>query len=402
MTRMITAMFDSRAEADSAADALVRDLALNRSAVQVHGGDTTTRTPASSSAATTSDADLESRGFWSSLRDLFVPDEDRSTYAEGIRRGGVVVSAEIDDSRMEQAMDVLEAHGAVDLDSRESQWRQSGWTGTSTTGTTGTTGKTATLGTAPEVGVAGTTREGMTARPGGAGGDFTTSPAPGSMDRTTASPAMRGSPTATTTATTTATSTMGTGTMGTAQRAATGQEEVIPVVEERVQIGKRDVERGRVRVRSYIVETPVHEQVTLRSETVDVQRRPVDRAAKPGDDLFRERTIEAVERGEEAVVAKEARVTEEVVLRKDKTERTEKVDDTVRHTKVEVQDSSGNKRMMDGSGAKASASQVSASSTSASAPDGTPGNPKGTAASRAIDDTLGTNISGRNQTTRKP
>jgi uncharacterized protein (TIGR02271 family) len=397
MTRMITAMFDSRAEADSAADALVRDLALSRSAVQVHGGDTTTRTPASSSAATTSDADLESRGFWGSLRDLFVPDEDRSTYAEGIRRGGVVVSAEIDDSRMEQAMDVLEAHGAVDLDSRESQWRQSGWTGSSTSTTsstgTGTTGKTATLGTAPEVGVAGTTREGMTARPGGAGGDFTTSPAPGSMDRTTASSAMRGSTTATTTAT---------GTMGSAHRAATGQEEVIPVVEERVQIGKRDVERGRVRVRSYIVETPVHEQVTLRSETVDVQRRPVDRAAKPGDDLFRERTIEAVEHGEEPVVAKEARVTEEVVLRKDKTERTEKVDDTVRRTKVEVEDSSGKKRMMDGSGAKASASNTSASNTSASAPDGTPGNPKGTAASRAIDDTLGTNISGRDQTTRKP
>src|SRR5215208_5245795 len=64
----------------------------------------------------------------------------------------------------------------------------------------------------------------------------------------------------------------------------------------------------RVRVRSYVVETPVQEQVNLREEHVSVERRPVDRAASPGDNLFRERTIEAEERAEEAVVAKEARV----------------------------------------------------------------------------------------------
>ena len=96
-----------------------------------------------------------------------------------------------------------------------------------------------------------------------------------------------------------------------------------------------------MRVRSYVVETPVQEQVSLRQERVSIERRPVDRAAGAGDNLFRERTIEAEERAEEAVVAKEARVKEEVVIKKDATQRTETVSDKVRHTEVEVEDERG-------------------------------------------------------------
>ena len=117
-----------------------------------------------------------------------------------------------------------------------------------------------------------------------------------------------------------------------------GEEERIPVLEERLSVGKRETAHGRVRVRSYVVETPVREQVTLREEHVDVERRPVDRPVAAGDDAFRERTIEAAESAEEAVVSKEARVTEEVVVRKQAEERTETVSDTVRRTEVEVDD----------------------------------------------------------------
>jgi uncharacterized protein (TIGR02271 family) len=116
-------------------------------------------------------------------------------------------------------------------------------------------------------------------------------------------------------------------------------EEVIPIVEERLRVGKRDVERGRVRVRSYIVETPVEEQVTLRSEHVELERRPVDRELTAADtELFRERTIEATETAEEAVIAKDVRVKEELVLRKGVVENVETVRDTVRRTEVEVED----------------------------------------------------------------
>ena len=114
------------------------------------------------------------------------------------------------------------------------------------------------------------------------------------------------------------------------------------MTEEQLTVGKRDVAHGRVRVRSYVVETPVQEQVNLRQEHVSIERRPVDRAAGAGDNLFRERTVEAEERAEEAVVAKEARVKEELVLKKDVNQRTETVSDKVRRTEVEVEDERAN------------------------------------------------------------
>jgi stress response protein YsnF len=87
------------------------------------------------------------------------------------------------------------------------------------------------------------------------------------------------------------------------------------------------------------VETPVEEQVTLRDEHVSVERRTVDRAPTPADEaLFAERTIEATETDEEAVVSKTAHVTGEVVLSKTAEERVETVRDTVRRTEVEVED----------------------------------------------------------------
>jgi uncharacterized protein (TIGR02271 family) len=127
----------------------------------------------------------------------------------------------------------------------------------------------------------------------------------------------------------------------TTSTAQTGGEERIAVVEERLSIGKRETEHGRVRIRSYVVETPVQEQVALREERVNVERRPVDRPVAAGDDAFRERTVEATESAEEAVVTKEARVTEEVVVRKQSEERTQTVSDTVRRTEVEVEDERG-------------------------------------------------------------
>ena len=121
-------------------------------------------------------------------------------------------------------------------------------------------------------------------------------------------------------------------------KSVSGGEEAIPVIEEQVRVGKREVGRGNVRVRSYVVERPVEEQVNLREERVTVERRPVDRELTSGAAAFQERTIEATERGEEAVVDKQARVVEEVGLRKDVDTRTETVRDTVRKTEVEVED----------------------------------------------------------------
>ena len=208
---------------------------------------------------------------------LSLPEADRTVFQEGIRRGGAILHAQVPDHQFDAAADVLEADGAADIDEREAAWRREGWTGGTTAG-----------------GTAGLARSDTSRQ------DF--------------------------------------GTTGTAQ---TGGEERIPIVEERLSVGKRETAHGRVRIRSYVVETPVQEQVTLREEHVSIERRPVAPPVAAGDDAFRERTIEATESGEEAVVSKEARVTEEVVVRKTAEERTETVSDTVRRTEVDVEDERG-------------------------------------------------------------
>lgn len=117
----------------------------------------------------------------------------------------------------------------------------------------------------------------------------------------------------------------------------TGTGDTIQLSEEQLKIGKRVVNRGGTRIRRYVVEKPVEQDVTLRDETVKVERRPVtDGRPVTGAD-FTDKTIEMTETDEEAVVGKEARVVEEVGLRKDVSDRVETVRDTVRKQEVEIE-----------------------------------------------------------------
>lgn len=111
----------------------------------------------------------------------------------------------------------------------------------------------------------------------------------------------------------------------------------IPVIEEDLQVGKREVETGGMRIRSRIIDKPVEESLRLRQERVSVERTPVNRPATEADlNTFREGEIEVRERAEIPVVNKEARVVEEINVRKDVEEREEIVRDTVRKTDVEI------------------------------------------------------------------
>src|SRR4051794_18301828 len=128
---------------------------------------------------------------------------------------------------------------------------------------------------------------------------------------------------------------------GNAFRGVSGVETgstAIPAIEEELHVGKRQVQRGGIRVYSHITERPAEEQVRLREEHVRVQRNPVNRPASSADfEAFKEGPIELTETAEEAVVAKQARVVEEVRVGKDVTERTETVKDKVRRTEVDVE-----------------------------------------------------------------
>ena len=115
-------------------------------------------------------------------------------------------------------------------------------------------------------------------------------------------------------------------------------EQVIPVAEEHLRVGKRDVGRGTVHVRSYTREVPVEERVSLRDEHVNVERRPASgtMTGAEAEAAFQDRDITVEEHDEEAVVTKEAAVTEEVVVSKDVDVHEETVRDTVRKTEVDV------------------------------------------------------------------
>ena len=98
------------------------------------------------------------------------------------------------------------------------------------------------------------------------------------------------------------------------------------------------MQRGGARIHTYVTEKPVDASVTLREEHVTVDRRPVDRAVTDADLAFGEKSFEVTDTAEVPVVAKSARVVEEVVVGKTATERTETVTDTVRRTDVEVEE----------------------------------------------------------------
>ncbi|HZG66885.1 MAG TPA: DUF2382 domain-containing protein [Herpetosiphonaceae bacterium] len=190
--------------------------------------------------------------------------------------------------------------------------------------------------------------------------DATTTTYGSSYDTTTASTTGMRDPSATTVTSTNYAATSGVGDTRTtmdsnvvdmgAARTGTrnvdaGEEARIPVVEEELRVGKREVDSGGVRVNTRVEETPVEEQVTLREERVNVERRPVDRPAADVDfDRLQEGTLEVRERREEPVVDKQARVVEEVVVGKEARERTETVQDSVRRTDVDVQETPGGTR----------------------------------------------------------
>jgi hypothetical protein len=225
--RTIAALYDTRGAAESARDDLV--------AIGLSSNDVSIRSTEDESAS-----DSSGGGFWATLGDMFMPDEDRYTYAEGMRRGGYLVSAQVPEGYEDRVADVLERHEPIDLDQRAESWRQGGWAGYDAS-TSGAYGSTAGAGAQTAYGG---TSAGMAEA--GAGYEH--------RERS----------------------------VGT-----TGTDESIPVVEEQVRVGKREVGRGGVRVRSYVRERPVEEQVTLRDETVRVERRPVDRPIGAGDAVSR-------------------------------------------------------------------------------------------------------------------
>lgn len=126
---------------------------------------------------------------------------------------------------------------------------------------------------------------------------------------------------------------------------ATTDDTIIPIVQEELQVGKKEVETGGIRLRSRIVETEVAKDINLRQETVRVERTPVDRPVTTGD--LGTADLEVLEYAEVPVISKEARVVEEIRVGKEISERDETVRDTVRNTEVDVEQLDGDSKLKD-------------------------------------------------------
>ena len=301
MNETIVAVFDTAAHAETA----VRDLeaaGIHSGAIESHASaispsgtldrtDTTTMTTGSAPAV----GPTREKGFWSSLFGGEPAHEhDVSVYDRSLEGGSTMVTVRSSsEHEATTIMDVLDRHQPIDIDSRAKDYGlyQEGNAQTTALGTSAASDPAA--------------YPGMTAA--------------GTIDTGTA---VTGTPAIGTPAIGSTTSAIG--------------DQTLQLSEESLVVGKRLVNRGGTRIRRYVVEVPVEEQVTLHDEQVVLDRRPVT-DGHPTDAAFTERTIEMTATGEEVVVGKTSRVVEEVALRKEGHDHTDTVRDTVRKEEVAVE-----------------------------------------------------------------
>ena len=299
----IVAIFDSQQQADDA----VRDLIaadVPESAISRH--DRTTSGPAAMDEGTGTEPPREG-GFWSRLfggeRDY-----DPAVYDRSVEAGSTVISVRVASGHVMLVSEILERHHPIDIDERASGY-----------------------------GLASTAEGGATVPPAGYTETQYDAPVPRSAEIGTSADAYAAGSAYQTTGSDLTDSGAVAPTALDPARVGAEDSDTLRLAEERLTIGKRLVNLGGTRVRRYIVETPVEEQVTLHEERVTLDRRPVTGMVAADAADFTDRTIEMAETREEAVVSKTAYVTEEVRLRREAVDRVETVRDTVRREEVEVE-----------------------------------------------------------------
>lgn len=288
----LVAVFDNNTDAQKAKDDLLAS-GFNSSDVRLAAGAGQAST--STSATTTHHDESIGDSISNFFSDLFGNgSSDRSgVYSDAVSRGNCVLTVTTQsEDEVERAADIVEAYGPVDIDEKSSEWSGSSTTGMSAgamaAGTQQTSHQSMQSGANTTMGAGSMSAQGMTS--------------------------------------------------GSSRQFAETESQAIPVMREELKIGKREVQRGGVRVYSRIVEEPVDQSVNLREEHINVERRPVDQAIDPSNiKAFQETSFEVRESAEEAVVQKSARIVEEVRVGKEVTNREEHVRDTVRHTEVEVE-----------------------------------------------------------------
>jgi hypothetical protein len=118
--RILTAFFRNQSDAEDATRQL-EDAGIPKNSIRLVAG----KEP-DGVAATDTD---RTAGFWGSLADFLFPPEDHAVYAEGLRRGGFLVTVtDLDAAQHETALDILDDEGTIDVDEWADSWRAEGWT----------------------------------------------------------------------------------------------------------------------------------------------------------------------------------------------------------------------------------------------------------------------------------
>ncbi|WP_419962892.1 YsnF/AvaK domain-containing protein [Pantoea vagans] len=219
-------------------------------------------------------------GFWQRLFGNTLEEDQAEVYEDAMRTGGVVLSLRADEDELPRALGILDAHEEL-------------------------TERSAALPDdyAPD--------DGLTAPASG------TLQENGAIDPLQTDPVHR----------------------GTARTALTGDEsdeDVLRLAEERLEVGKRLVSEGSTRVRRYTVTDRVSENVSLHEQHAEIFRRPVNETGSPDQVDWSEKTVEVEETHEQPVVNKTAQIIEEVVLRKEASDRVETINDSVRRQEVDI------------------------------------------------------------------
>jgi uncharacterized protein (TIGR02271 family) len=309
MKHTIAAVFENRSSAQAALDDLLAS-GFSRQDARLSEDSSTAATSATGTGTV---AAADDHSITSNIKHFFADifgsdDHERArVYSTAVTRGHYVLTVNADsDAEVERASDIIEGYDPVDIDDKAAEW------GSSLAGQDGL-------------------RTGLGSRLDSSSPSLQSQYASSGLQSTSDDALLQ----------TSQTSLQGSAYQG-AQQRATDTSAAIPVVQEELKVGKREVQRGGVRIYSRLVETPVNETIGLREEHVNVERHPVDRPVSLADaDAFQEKSYELREMAEEAVVEKSARIVEEVVVGKEVSQRQENISDTVRSTEVEVEQLGG-------------------------------------------------------------
>jgi len=231
------------------------------------------------------EVEVREPGLWRRMFGTTVLDHEATVYGRAIESGGVVVTVRVADSDVPRVMGLLDTHNPVDVLQRA-----------------------AAVGAVPATLVA-----------KAAAGASTTAASAAPATATARAVAASATPSA---------------------------PDVVRLAEEQLNVGKRLVQEGSTRIRRFVTERPVEASVTLHEEHAQVLRRAISDPGYIADVDWSDKTIEVTESAEQAVVSKNSRIVEEVVVRKEGSDHVETIKDKVRRQELEVEhlDKDGKKK----------------------------------------------------------